>query len=265
MLKTLPSEKEYRAHDAVNFTSLKQLSQGPAAYRYFRDVGNAEGTTTDRIFRSAVHSRILTPELYAQEYVVYDGDRRTKLYKEFAAANAGKRILSGSEGEKVERYAEAALKHEFLSSLLAHTYTETEKAFVYTDPATGLQCKALIDIYNPILRIIADLKSFRFVPHHKAAWVIRDGYWDVQGVHYTIPGAMAAGCEQDEMSFANIIIMDSGEKGIETAWVWHGAGLVERARNLREGWLRTVQTCTASGVWPQAYPGSEFVAEIETE
>lgn len=99
------TREEYDAlTDYVNFSTLKLMALSPAHY-----LAGKKGTkdTASRKRGRAVHVATLEPERFATEYTFWAGDRRTKEWKAFAAANEGREILTDTESEYAKAVAKA--------------------------------------------------------------------------------------------------------------------------------------------------------------
>lgn len=140
------TEQEYRSAPGVNKSTLWNMKRTPAHYKYFLEHPQ-EDTSAMKTGR-AVHSMILTPELYAAEFAVLpEGiDRRTKAgkeqYESFIQDNAGKEILTASEAATIESLASAVLNCPEAAELLKGT--EREKPFFWHDD-NGILCKCRMD------------------------------------------------------------------------------------------------------------------------
>ena len=140
------TEQEYRSAPGVNKSTLWNLRRSPAHYKYFLD-NPPEDTPSMKIGR-AVHSLILTPDLYGEEFAVLpEGiDRRTKAgkeeYESFMQQNTGKEILSFMDAAMIENLANAVKNCPDAADLLKGT--EREKPFFWSDD-NGIRCKCRMD------------------------------------------------------------------------------------------------------------------------
>lgn len=67
----------------VSVSGLKQILRSPAHYQAYLQ-GITHKDTPAKFMGTAIHTRLLEPELYAHEYVTApDSDKRTKEWKEF--------------------------------------------------------------------------------------------------------------------------------------------------------------------------------------
>lgn len=159
------SPEEYRNFDAVSRSDLLLIERSPAYYRYRK--ANPETATDALRIGTAVHSRILTPEAFRDEYFEAPEipPRNTKAGKDAwlnirYEAN-GREILSADEAEIVEGIAASIQADRLASTLLSNGRAET--SIVWTDELTGEDCKARPDYIRETSDavIVTDLKTTR--------------------------------------------------------------------------------------------------------
>jgi hypothetical protein len=145
---------EYRAIDAVNWSSLREMRKGPSAYRYRLD--HPREDTTRLGFGRGAHAALFEPDRFALEFAVYTGARRAgKAWKAFEAVHAGRTILKAGEYARCIAMRDAVRAH---GEAARHLRTgHSERAIVWTDTETGLRCKARIDHLGD--ELLVDLKT----------------------------------------------------------------------------------------------------------
>ena len=152
------TDADYFAFDAVNASSLKQLAKNPLMYKH--RLLNPIPKTSSMVLGSAVHCLVFEPLEFEKRYAVTALNKRTKLYKEWAAEQGDKDILTEAEHDKALQTALCVSEHPMMSELLAHPGTQVERAIVWQ----GLfgPCKAKIDLLHYSDEhglIIIDLKT----------------------------------------------------------------------------------------------------------
>ena len=132
----IPNEVYHADRSCVSVSGLKQILRSPAHFQaYLQGATNKE--TPAKFLGTAVHARLLEPELYASEYVVAPGsDKRTKEYKEFELANANKRILTADQMAAVEGIAHSVAQHASATTLLRAGLVE--HSIIWQDEETGI-------------------------------------------------------------------------------------------------------------------------------
>jgi hypothetical protein len=145
----------YRSIDAINWSSLKHLWAGSPLH-YQHHLANPDSDTTARMSGRLLHTLALG-DAGDEAFVIYEGgDRRGKAWIDFQAEHAGKTILKPSEAAPVLAQVAAVHKHREAQWALRGAVEET---LLWTDPDTGLKCKARLDVLNLTERRIADLKG----------------------------------------------------------------------------------------------------------
>src|ERR687887_272002 len=90
---------EYRAIDAVNWSSLREMLGSPAPYRYRLDHPREDSTTL--ALGRAVHAAVFEPDRLPLEFAVWKGARRAgKAWDAFRAVHGDDTILKASEYER---------------------------------------------------------------------------------------------------------------------------------------------------------------------
>jgi hypothetical protein len=165
---------EYSAIDAVNWSTLRELEKSPLHYRHL--ITTPREDTDAMRFGRAVHTSVLEPDRFALEYAVWDGGRRgTNAYKEFEAVNASRTVLSESEYARCIDVRDAVRRCPEAAALLCG---ESEVSMTWTDPATGIECKARIDHVNE--GCIVDLKTTPSLDPHDFERSVGDYRYDGQ-------------------------------------------------------------------------------------
>lgn len=140
---------EYHAHPAVSKSHLDQVARSPLHYwsRYVAEERVVFDPTPAMMLGTALHARVLEPELFTAEYALAPAvDRRTKAGKETweQAAAEGKTLLSSLEWEQVTGMAESVQAHPAARKLLARP-GQVELSLFWSDVATDIECKCRPD------------------------------------------------------------------------------------------------------------------------
>jgi len=156
----MSSFAEYRAIDALNWSSLKFYAKSPAHYR--ENVDNPQEQTAAMLLGSAVHCLCLEPVLFDQQYAVApDVDRRTKAGKEqwalFEDEHQGKNILTFEQSTLARGMAASVLDGK--AGKLIGLCSERELTLTWEDQFTGLQCKSRLDAVDLVNGLAVDIKT----------------------------------------------------------------------------------------------------------
>jgi hypothetical protein len=174
--------EEYHAWDAISNSRLTQLLRSPAHLRAY--IEEPREPTEALIIGSAADVMTLTPDRFEDLYTSAgqceaikkgDGQRCTSsgsLYldgkwycgtKSHAPEGAGpseRTILTPAQYSKCLRIAASVRAHPRIGRLLGAP-GRAQLAVVWTDEATGLLCKGLIDWFSDQFGVVLDLKTTR--------------------------------------------------------------------------------------------------------
>lgn len=239
---------EYATWKAVNFSTLKYMDKSPHHYRHAVDVGREDSTSL--LKGRAAHTAVFEPDEFGRKYAVYKATKQRKgpKWEAFKAAHEGDSILRLDEYEQALAIRDAVRKHDVVKRLLERGHAE--QSITWTDPLTGLKCKARLDWFNELC--LADLKGVsttdarifgnlaaRMKYHVQMAWY-SDGLMLSHGVRP--PAKLIAAEVGPEHDVAVFPLSDEDLfAGTETY----------------QGWLKRVAECRESGVWPGRYPEEE--------
>lgn len=157
----MSSFAEYLALPGLNWSSLKQYAKSPAHYREY--IQNPPEQTPAMLLGSAVHSLLLEPDLFAEQYATApDVNRRTKAGKEewaaFAAEHSDKSILTQEQHDLAHGMARAVQGSEKAGKLLS-LCSERELTLTWDDPVTGIACKSRLDAVDLANGLALDIKT----------------------------------------------------------------------------------------------------------
>jgi len=183
---------DYHRHSAVSKSHLDQIARSPLHYwaRYLDPNRVDPEPTPAMAIGSALHTHVLELDTWEDRYVMMpDGiDRRTKQgkleWEAFSVASTGRTVLSKADGQLIMRMGQAIYGHPAAAFLLQRP-GQAEQTYLWTDEATGLECKCRPDWMTTDGQLIVDLKTtedaspagFRksvanFRYHVQAAWYL---------------------------------------------------------------------------------------------
>jgi hypothetical protein len=131
--------KQYHADQSIGHSGIIKLLKSPAHLREALD--HPSPPTPAMAFGSAVHTHVLEPDRFSEEFAVVEKfDRRTKEGKEAAARfeqeNQGKTLITSDDLATLTRVRAAVHAHEGAARLF--TQGEAELSAFWTDPLTGI-------------------------------------------------------------------------------------------------------------------------------
>ena len=243
------AEADYHAWNAMSQSLLKPMLEGRTPAHVKWAATHPGGETDTQRFGSALHVKVLTPELYEEKVTVSPTFGRKKdeqaAKAQWWADNIGKTVITASQANMVEAMAKAVWEHPAASELLtADGPTEVSGIVRLGD----MPCKFRMDKWVGDLGLILDLKSTAdaALPAFEKS-VLNYGYY-VQAAWYT---HMAEQLGLEPRAFALIC----AEK--EAPWLCAVRNIPPEI--IRYGWemlephVELIQECFRTDDWP-GYP-----------
>lgn len=144
----------YHAHQSISNSGLSLVARSPAHYRH----AAARKPTRAMEVGTAIHTALLEPHRFAEEYITASVDDRRKVeYKDAAKVYGGDNTLTASEGASVAFMVEAIRANEDAAALLDADGWAELSLFV-TDPETGVDMRCRFD-WVTVDAIALDLKK----------------------------------------------------------------------------------------------------------
>lgn len=250
----------YEELPGVNFSTLKYLDISPKMLKWRETHPEPERDCFD--LGDALHVARLEPERFAREYVVepdfgvhYTADGKeatnpklTKSYKQAREAwlsdlPPGARIVEAEHMDIVRQCLASLKEHKEADALLASGVQE--RVITWTDPETGLACKARADVSD---RCIVDLKG----THHVT---IRGFVNDAARLLYYCQmayydwGAKLAGIIPQDAHEPYIVSVQTSEPYDVVAY-WLPIDALEMGMKRCREWLNRYAACQQTGWWP---------------
>ncbi len=253
------SNDDYHAGPGISASGLKLIAnRSPLHYwsAYLDPKREARKTTPSMLLGSAIHSAVLEPDLFRDQYMVApDVDRRTKegkmLYETALgiAAENGSTLLSSDDYLTAIKIQESCRRHPLARRIFEDG--KAEQSVFWTDPETGVLCKCrpdwLLGGENPA---ILDLKStedasaeaftrssYNWQYHLQAAWYL-------DGVEH------ALGLKPDAFMF----LAHEKTAPFASAYYFADDAMIEAGRIAYRKALRLYAECLNSNKWPGYAP-----------
>ncbi len=253
------SREQYDAHPGVRWSNLSHLRKSPA--HYLHTLTNKRKDTSALNTGSALHTLVFEPETYAERFTTYTaskskGEGARKAWEAFQteAKGRGLTILDADEEARAQGCATAIRTKA--RAYIAPSKGRAEIPITWTDPETGLLCKARLD-WLTIDRLLIDLKSTRSTEEHafaNQAWKL--GYFHQQ-IFYSMGVATATGCALDEVPFLFVAVESEPPYDVamfepceETRYA-----ALEDVRKL----LAQLAECQRRQMWPGRYDGPRML------
>ena len=254
---------QYRAIDAVNFSSLKHLHvssspllTSPMRYRHHKAFPSHDETDAMRLGK-ATHTAVFEPDRLLLEYAVWTGDRRAgPKWTAFEEAAGGRTILTENQYGRALAIRDAVRAHPIAATYLERG--EPEKTITWTDAATGLLCKGRLDWFSHTRPCVVDLKTTRDIDARAfGAMAARMGYHRQLAMYvagalandlFIVPRAVIIAVESAAPHEVAVFTLDENSDALT-------AGAEEIAEL-----LATLKTCIETDNWPGRY---EFAQTLE--
>lgn len=182
---------EYHAIDAWGSSALKAMRRGPPARVVWERESESKDTDAT-ILGTAVHCKLLTPDLYAANYAVKPegmsfATKEGKAWRD-DPERAGRILLSHDVGAQVDQIVEALLSNKRVNDSLGSAGREV--SFVWDCSVTGERCKGRPDWFDD--ECIYDLKVSRHAASGYLTLRTFSEGWMHQSAHYRT-GAIEVG------------------------------------------------------------------------
>lgn len=244
----------YAEIDAVNWSSLKWLRESPLKYKH--ELTAADEDTAARALGRAAHTLVFEPHRFDAEYLVFPGDRRGNVWKDFQAANTDRTILRQEEADTARAIAKAVRADPAVAPYLEGG--EYERTIVWTDPDTGLLCKARVDWINRKRRALVDLKTTVSIDARRFGLIAARLGYPCQLAHYRDGIEHGLGWVPDEVL---IVAVESAAPHDVAVFVLDDDALTYGSEIVSE--LRgELAARRRSGCWPGRYRGEPQRLEL---
>jgi hypothetical protein len=246
--------KDYhRDRSCESSSGLRQMLRTPAHYRAYRDGTSADARDTPaKAIGRAIHTKVLEPELFDEQYVVSPcSDRRLKEFKEFAARHQDRTILVAKDMATIEGGAASIRGHERAHSLISTAYVE--HTLIWQDEETGIWLKIRPDALCLEEGVCGDVKSTDDASEEGFLRSCRTYYYDVQAAMYK-EGLRA--CFGRDFDFAFIAVEKDPPYGVAL----YGAPdeMLEDGRRLFRKALHRLAHCRDTDEWPGYQPHQDY-------
>jgi hypothetical protein len=194
----IPNET-YHRYIALSSTNLKDLLKSP--WSYWHNKHNQRTATPAMEFGSLVHTLILEPDNFANEYMVADKPKRTSKAGKAEYAElleeAGERIwVSTDDFLKAQDSIYPLSQNPIVKSLLSGG--KAESSVFWEDKKTGVECKAKADYLNVDRGYIVDVKTTISLASEKPfLWTVSKYAYDLSASFYKKGFELATGKELD--------------------------------------------------------------------
>lgn len=244
---------DYHRHPAVSKSHLDQVARSPLHYwaRYVDPNRVEQEPTAAMTIGSALHTHVLELDTWDNRYVTMpEGiDRRTKQgkaeWEAFSVASSGRTVLSKTDAELVMKMGHAIYAHPAAAMLLGLP-GKAETTWMWTDEASGLQCKCRPDWLTDDHGLIVDLKTTEDASPTGFRKSIGNFRYHVQAAWYLNGVEAATGTRPEQFIFVCV------EKKPPHAVAVYAADAEMIAAGAKQARLDldTLAVCKAADAWP---------------
>lgn len=253
----IPAHEYHADKNVVGHSALVEMLRSPK--HFWHRLNAPHQPTPAMLLGTAVHTAVLEPHVFKQDYVVSPKfDRRTKDGKAEAAAweenNQGKSTISEDDMSAIVGIQSAVAEHRGASELLRDCVTE--QSYFWTDEDTNISCRIrpdalVVDKDGQVVAII-DLKTALNASKGKFRRTISDRGYDLQAAFYTDGLARAIG---REVPFYFLAVETAAPHGV--ALYRTGKKTLEIGRSKYRAALQILQWCRENDRWPSYQPFGE--------
>ena len=243
----------YHAHPAISKSHLDQVARSPLHYwAAFLDPARQQREATPAMaIGSAVHTHVLELDQWDARYVTApEGiDRRTKMGKAewevFTTASTGRTVLTKADADLVMRMGRAVFGHPAAAMLLGLP-GKAETTHMWTDAATGLQCKCRPDWLTDDGRIMVDVKTTENASAREFARSIAQWRYQVQASFYLDGVEQSTGTRPEQFLF---LCVEKKAPFVCAVYAADAEMIAAGAQTAARD-LEVLATCKAADAWP---------------
>lgn len=242
------SFRSYSDLPGVNWSSLRELRKSPRHYQHYIQTERPDKGFL--LLGRAVHCSVFEPDEFPLRFTVWPGKRAGKSWDSFKVLNMGRDILKRDEYDLALGMRNAVREHPLVAPYLAAGVAE--RAVTWTDPVTGLGCKARPDWISTSKPAVVDLKTSRAIDVRGfSAAVARYGY-HCQLAMYRAGVKAATGLELD----AVLVAVESAAPHDVAVFKLDEDVLYAADEELRE-LMDRLKGCHEAGAFPGRYEGEQ--------
>lgn len=242
----------YHAHSAISKSHLDLIARSPLHYwaRYLDPDRVAPEPSQQMRLGTALHTHVLELSRWDEEIAVAPAiNRLTKAGKEewaaFVSAAAGKTVITADDAAQVMAMGRAVMRHPAAAMLLGLP-GKAETTHMWTDAATGLECKCRPDWLTDDCSIVVDLKTTKAASIQGFKRSIADYRYHVQAGWYLHGIEQATGKRPDQFIF---ICVESSAPYACAVYA-ADAEMIERGHDQAMRDLAKLAVCKAADHWP---------------
>lgn len=242
----------YHAHPAVSKSHLDLIARSPLHYwaRYLDPDRITPEPSAQMRLGTALHTHVLELSRWDEEIAVAPAiNRLTKAGKEewaaFVANAAGRTVITADDAAQVMAMGRAVMRHPAAAMLLGMP-GKAETTHMWTDAATGLECKCRPDWLTDDGSIVVDLKTTKEASLRGFKQSVANYRYHVQAAWYLHGLEQSTGKRPDQFIFICV------ESTAPYAVAVYAADteMIERGHDQAMRDLAKLTVCKAADHWP---------------
>jgi exodeoxyribonuclease VIII len=242
--------KDYRAADAVNFSSLKHILTSPAHYQ--AALAEKREETRAMLLGTLTHALVLEGKDLEQLVAVKPEGMNlaTKEGKAWKESAGDLPIISEDEADDIEMMVYSILRNPHAAAMLKACQQRETPLFANI---RGVGCKALLDAHGTdgVEWVVCDLKTTDDASPEAFARKVANLHYDMQAAFYC--QVLAAVHQVETPPHWYWIAVE--KKPPYTCAVYRGHEWMEGGESKVERALERLKECRESGNWPQPWQG----------
>lgn len=240
------SFEDYKNMDGINQSALKTMLKSPLSYKHHHIDGLDQKDSYEMMFGRAVHTLLLEPELFHQQYVTHEKlkIRRGKVYDELLKEYPDKEILNFQDFTDIVEMCAEIREREDISKILE--IPDKELAVHWMDRDTEITCKGLVDIYDRENKVMYDIKTTADASPKTFFWDIKKYGYHFQAAFYLDGLKEVTG--EDHTKF--IIIALEKKRPYNYGIYEINVALLQDGQNKYDEAIKLLKYCTANDSWP---------------
>lgn len=244
------SFEDYRAIDAINISSLRQIAQSPAHLKASRE--STWKATDSKILGTQIHAAVLEPDRFTEEFIVQPEEikiRRGHNWDALKDKYGVENIISVKNWNKIQRI-QFAVGQSSCDHLVTDPNNQYEVTIVFE--LAGVLCKARIDCANFHNEYILDLKSTENASIKKFPKSVESYGYGYQQAFY----AIAYHSYMEEWPKRTLILAAETAEPYGVMLYEFSQEYILAARQTIIMWLDQYRRCVEKNEWP-CYPDSD--------
>lgn len=202
---------DYHAHQAIGKSTLDLIARDPHLVEWAKHAPVDTDKTSAADIGDAFHALLLEPIRFDNSFAVApEFNLRTNDGKaqaaEFAAANAGKTVLTAAENRMLQMMRDSVMAHPQARELIEANGL-VEQSFFWTDEQTGIDCKCRPDKFIADRGLLVDVKTTPSLS--KFSYSVEDYRYYVQAPWY----CDGVDLFDHETAMAFLVVQKSAELG----------------------------------------------------